>query len=164
MSRIPSLQFSVSATTRLARPGEIEGKDYFFLTKDEFQQRVDAGEFVEWEELYGDYYGTLRSETERALDQGRHLLFDVDVKGGLSIRKNYPEALLIFIRPLNMSVLQERLRNRRTESDAALARRLERVPMELAQGALFDYQVVNDELSHAVREVQEIVERHMFQS
>ena len=164
MSRIPLLQFSVSATTRPARPGEVEGKDYFFLTKHEFRRRVDAGGFVEWEELYGDFYGTLRRETDLALQQGRHLLFDVDVRGGLSIRRNYPEALLIFIRPLNMSVLQERLRNRRTESDTTLARRLERVPMELEQGELFDYQVVNDQLAQAVQEVQKIVEHHLFHS
>jgi guanylate kinase len=164
MNRIPSLQFSVSATTRPARPGEVDGSDYFFLTRDEFRRRVDAGEFVEWEELYGDYYGTLRSETDRALHQGRHLLFDVDVKGGLSIRRSYPEAILIFLRPVNVHVLEERLRNRHTENDVAMTRRLERVPMELEQGDLFDYQVVNDQLPQAVAEVQKIIEHHLSHS
>lgn len=161
MKRNPSLGFSVSATTRTKRVGEVEGKDYFFLTKEEFRRRVDAGEFVEWEELYGDYYGTLKSEVDRALGAGRHLLFDVDVKGGLSIKKHYPDALMIFIRPPSFEVLKDRLLKRQTEDDVTLKRRLDRVPMELEMGNRFDRQVMNDELDRAIREVQNLVEQHL---
>ena len=99
LKRFPALSFSVSATTRPVRPGEADGVDYFFLTQEEFRRRVATGEFVEWEEIYGNLYGTLKQEIQRAGDEGRALLFDVDVKGALSIKKHFPNALLIFISP-----------------------------------------------------------------
>ena len=157
----PTLEFSVSATTRPARDGEQEGRDYFFLTKEEFRRRIEEGDFVEWEEIYGNYYGTLRQEVDRALDGGRHILFDIDVKGGLSIRKRYPDSLLIFIRPPDLQVLRERLRNRKTENDAAVSQRMERVPLEMQLGAAFDYQVVNDNLPRAIAEVNGVVSRYL---
>ncbi len=160
----PSLSFSVSATTRAMRAGETEGKDYFFLTKDEFLRRVDVGDFVEWETIYGNYYGTLKAEVDRALSGGRHLLFDIDVKGGLSIKRRYPEALMVFIRPPSLEILQQRLQGRNTENPTTLARRLERVPMELELGNAFEHQIVNDELSRAIGEVQRIVQRHLQES
>jgi guanylate kinase len=163
MNRNPSLGFSVSATTRSKRVGEIDGKDYFFLTREEFRRKIDAGEFVEWEEMYGDHYGTLKSEVDRAMREGRHLLFDLDVKGGLSIKRYYPEALLIFIRPPSVETLKDRLVKRQTEDSAALKRRLDRVPMELELGNTFDVQVVNDDLDRAIREVQSVIERHFIQ-
>jgi guanylate kinase len=159
----PSLGFSVSATTRKRRAGEVEGRDYYFLSKDDFKRRVAAGEFVEWEEMYGNYYGTLRSEVDRAVHNGQDLLFDVDVKGGLSIKKQYPSALLIFVPPPGIDVLKERLMKRKTEDAAALAKRLERVPMELELGKSFDRHVINDELPRAVAEVQNIVQSFLNQ-
>ena len=164
LRRNTTLRFSVSATTRPMRIGEREGKDYFFLAPDEFRRRVAAGEFVEWEEIYGNYYGTLQCEVDAAIVQGRHLLFDVDVKGALSIKCKYQQALLIFISPPSAAVLEERLRARLTEDATMLARRLERVPMELAQAPQFDRCVVNDVLERAVTEVQEIVEQHLQKS
>jgi guanylate kinase len=161
LRRNPSFRFSVSATTRPRRPGETDGKDYYFLTKEEFRRRVDAGEFVEWEEIYGEYYGTLRSEIDRARDIGESMLFDIDVKGALSIKKQYPEAVLIFIRPPSVDVLVERLRKRHTEDEETLERRLARVPMEMEEGKAFDVEVVNDNLSRAVEDVQSIVENTM---
>ena len=161
MKRIPSLVFSVSATTRSKRAGEIEGRDYYFLTKEEFQRRVRAGGFVEFEEVFGNYYGTLKQEVEKALQTGRHVVFDIDVKGGLSIKRQYPEALLIFIRPPSLSVLRERLVKRGTEDDETLLKRLDRVPMELEKGKEFDYQVVNDVLERAVDEAQKIVTTYL---
>jgi guanylate kinase len=160
MKRFPSLGFSVSATTRGKRPDEIDGRDYYFLTKDEFKRRVDAGEFVEWEELYGDFYGTLKIEVDRAIEKGNDLLFDVDVKGGLSIKAHYPAAFLIFIRPPSVDTLKDRLQKRRTESADALEKRLARVKMELELGKKFDHQVVNDELERAIGEVEELIEQH----
>jgi len=160
LKRYPSLGFSVSATTRAKRLDEVDGRDYFFLTESEFKKRVAAGEFVEWEEMYGNLYGTLKTEVDRALCSGRDLLFDLDVKGGLSIKKQYPQALLIFIRPPSTETLKERLLKRQTEDEETLRRRLARAQMELELGNAFDYQVVNDELDRAIREVQNVIEQH----
>ena len=160
LKRYPSLGFSVSATTRAKRLDEVDGRDYFFLTESEFKKRVAAGEFVEWEEMYGNLYGTLKTEVDRALSSGRDLLFDLDVKGGLSIKKQYPQALLIFIRPPSTETLKERLLKRQTEDEETLRRRLARAQMELELGNAFDYQVVNDELDRAIREVQNVIEQH----
>jgi len=161
MKRNPSLVFSVSATTRPKRPGEVDGRDYHFLTKAEFKRRVENGKFVEWEEVFGNDYGTLKQEVDRALQTGRHVVFDIDVKGGLSIKRQYPEALLIFIRPPSINVLKERLLKRGTENDATLLRRLDRVSMELEKGRAFDHEVVNDVLNQAVDEVQKIVKTYL---
>ena len=158
----PSLGFSISATTRKKRDGETDGGDYFFLSEDEFKRRIAAGEFVEWEEVYpGKFYGTLKSEVERLLAAGQDLLFDVDVKGGLSIHKQHPEACLIFIRPPSIEKLKDRLAGRKTESDETIARRLERAPLELELGRQYRYQVVNDVLQKAIDEVQKIVSNHL---
>jgi guanylate kinase len=157
----PSLRFSVSATTRQKREGEREGEDYYFLTREEFRSRVDRGEFVEWEELFGNYYGTLKSELDNALTNGRHLLFDVDVKGGISIKKVYPSALMIFIRTPNEEILRDRLLNRRTETTEVLAMRLKRVSMELEMGSAYEHQIVNDDLPTAVREVDTIIRKYL---
>lgn len=157
----PKIRFSISATTRPRREGEREGEDYFFLTHAEFRKRVDAGEFVEWEELFGNYYGTLRSELDRAIKENRNLLFDVDVKGGLSIQKAYPSALMIFIRTPGVEVLKQRLEKRKTETEAVLSMRLDRVPMELTMGEGYRHQVVNDDLATAVREVHAIIQKYL---
>lgn len=161
MKRNPSLGFSVSATTRPMRPGEREGKDYFFLSREEFQDLVEQDAFVEWEEIYGDSYGTLKREIDRALARGEHMLFDVDVKGALSIKRRYPDALLIFIQPPDMEVLKQRLMGRKTEDQIALARRLERVPMELEKAEEFNHRIVNDDLERAIAKVQQIVEHYL---
>ena len=164
LERTPHTRFSVSATTRPKRDTEREGIDYFFLTKEEFLRRVEAGEFAEWEEIYGEYYGTLRSEIDRALAMGERILFDVDVKGGLSIKRLYPEALLVFIEPPSLDILRERLRNRKTEDPETLRRRLARVPMEMELGKSFDHQVVNDRLDRAIGEVEQIVQQYLMTS
>jgi len=162
LRRHPEMKFSVSATTRTQRKGEIDGKDYFFLTKDEFEQRIKRGELVEWEHIYSDYYGTLKSEVDRALSTSTSMLFDIDVKGALSVKKKYPEeAILIFIQPPSFEILRQRLANRKTESEDVVRRRMERVPMELEKGKEFDHRVVNDNLQTAVDEVEEIISRAM---
>ena len=161
LSRNPNLKLSVSATTRPKRAGEVDGKDYFFLTQEGFKRRLEAGDFVEWEEMYGDYYGTLKSEVDCALTGGQSVVFDVDVKGGLSIKKHFPGALLIFIRPPSVEALKARLVNRKTENPVTLRRRLDRVSMEMDLGKKFDHEVVNDDLDRAVHEVQSLVEQHI---
>lgn len=155
LKRHPEFVFSVSATTRKQRNGEVEGRDYFFLTKEVFEEKIRCGDLVEWEQIYGDYYGSLKDQIDRALKSGRSIVFDIDVKGALSIKKKYRDsAVLIFIRPPSVEVLAERLKNRRTEDPEAFRRRLKRVPMELERGNEFDYVVVNDDIDKAVEDVE----------
>jgi len=158
LRRHPELIFSVSATTRPKREYEVDGIDYHFLTRDAFGKLVEGKELVEYEELFGQFYGTLRSEVDAGLSAGKSMLFDVDVKGALSIKKLYDRtAVLIFVKPPDTDSLVARLQNRRTEDPNALARRMERVPMEMEQARHFDHQVVNDVLERAVAEVDGIV-------
>ncbi len=162
LAKYPSLLFSVSATTRPIRSGETEGRDYFFLPREEFERQITAGQLVEWEEIYGNLYGTLKSEVDKALSAGKTMLFDIDVKGAISIKRHYPsDAVLIFVKPPSFEVLRSRLLNRKTEDEATIKRRLDRVPMELETGNQFDYQVVNNDLQTAVREVEQIVAKQL---
>jgi guanylate kinase len=161
LAKYPSMLFSVSATTRPKRDVEIEGKDYFFLPRAEFERRIAAGELVEWEEIYGNLYGTLKAEVDKALTSGKTMLFDIDVKGGLSIKRMYPhDSVIIFIKPPSIEILRERLRNRKTEDDATFKRRMDRVAMELGMASQFDYQVVNDNLEQVIAEVDKLVIEH----
>ena len=161
LGKYPEMLFSVSATTRPQRDGEVHGKDYFFLTKDEFKERIRIGDLIEWEEIYGNYYGTLKSEVDKALLQGSVMLFDVDVKGALSIRRHFQsDSVLIFIKPPSIEELRKRLESRKTENSDMLKRRMERVPIELEKGKEFNYQIVNDNLQKAIDEVDEIVRKH----
>jgi guanylate kinase len=166
LQRFPTMAFSVSATTRPRRQGEVDGKDYFFLTKEEFEEKIRRGELVEWErypnETHGQYYGTLKSEVDRALTTGRLMLFDVDVKGALSIKRLYGnDAVLIFIEPPSMEILSQRLLGRRTEDEVTVQQRLNRVPMEMELGRMFEYHVVNDKLEDAIAAVAAIIDKHM---
>jgi guanylate kinase len=162
LEKYPSMLFSVSATTRPRRHGEVEGKDYFFLTREDFERRIERGELVEWEEIYGNLYGTLKVEVDRALEHGRVMLFDIDVKGALAIKRIYSDdAVLIFIKAPSVEALFERLRNRKTEDEATLRTRMERVPMELEQGARFDEQVINERLDDAIADVERIINKHL---
>lgn len=158
LAKHPSMLFSVSATTRPKRETEIDRKDYFFLPRDEFERRIQAGELVEWEEIYGNLYGTLKSEVENALGSGKSMLFDIDVKGGLSIKRKYPDdSLLIFIKPPSIEVLEARLRNRKTEDEETFKRRMARVTMEIGMAPQFDHQVVNDDLQVAIDKVDTLI-------
>jgi guanylate kinase len=161
LAKYPSFLFSVSATTRPKRESEIDGSDYFFLQRQEFERRVNTGQLVEWEEIYGNLYGTLRSEVDKALSVGKVMLFDIDVKGGLSIKRAYPDdSVLIFIRPPSIEILEARLRGRRTEDEVTFRRRMDRVAMEMSLAATFDYQVINDDLQAAIAEVDRLVVAH----
>jgi guanylate kinase len=158
LAKHPPMLFSVSATTRPKRETEVEGRDYFFLRRQDFERRIAAGELVEWEEIYGNLYGTLKAEVEKALTTGRTMLFDIDVKGGLSIKRMYPDdATIVFIKPPSIEALRDRLLNRKTEDEATFKRRMDRVAMELGMASQFDYQVVNDNLEDAIAEVDKLV-------
>ncbi len=159
LKQYPSFGFSVSATTRGKRPGEIDGKDYYFLSKEEFEKRINRGDLVEHEEIYSNYYGTLKSEIERALENGRDIVFDVDVNGGLSIKARFPEAVIIFVKPPSLETLRRRLEGRGSETKEQIECRMERVEMELEKGEQYDYIIVNDELKRALGEVFDIIEK-----
>jgi guanylate kinase len=159
LGRYPrDLVYSVSATTRSRRAHEAEGRDYFFLGREEFQRRVDAGEFVEHAEVHGELYGTLKSQTEAVLRSGRNVLLDIDVQGGRSVRRIYPDGVYIFVLPPSLADLEERLRARGTDSEERIKLRLENARREIEIAREYDYAVVNDDLEDATRKVLAIIE------
>lgn len=153
------LAFSVSATSRSMRPNEVDGKDYYFLSADEFRSRIAADDFLEWEEVYeNQFYGTLRSEIDRIHAEGKHVVFDVDVVGGLNIKKQFgDDALAIFVQPPSLEELERRLRSRSTESEESLSKRVGKAADELEYANKFDVILVNDELEAAKREAEKLV-------
>ncbi|MFO8029064.1 MAG: guanylate kinase [Cyclonatronaceae bacterium] len=163
MDEFPDIRFSVSATTRPPRPHEVHGKDYFFLSPKQFQQAIDRGQFLEWEEFYGGKrYGSLISEVEKELEKGYFVLFDIEVKGALNVKSHYgDDALAIFIRPPSDAVLVERLKTRGTENDESLQLRLERARMELSYADRFDHVIVNDDLDRCYDELRGLVTSFM---
>jgi guanylate kinase len=156
----PDWGFSVSATTRPPRPGEVDGREYYFLSREEFRRRVGAGEFLEHEDVHGEDYGTLIAPTRERLERGETVIFDLDVKGALSIKAYFPEALSIFLLPPSREVLQQRLKDRKTETPELVERRLARADMELALAPRFDVQIVNDDLSKTVAETEQAIIRY----
>lgn len=158
LERRSDVGYSVSATTRAARPGEQHGKDYTFLTPEEFERRVQAEEFVEWASYNGQRYGTLKHEVERVFLTGRHVVLDIEVAGARQVRAQYPSAVLVFVLPPTGEVLATRLRARRTEPVTALQRRLAIARDELAAVPEYDYVVVNDDLERAIIEVSTIID------
>ncbi len=161
LARVPGLAFSISACSRPKRPGERDGVDYYFLSPDAFRRKIKDNAFLEWEEVYpGSYYGTLRSEVERIWQQGKHVVFDVDVAGGLNIKSQYPErSLAVFIRPPSLEALRERLTNRGTETEESLRKRLGKAEEELSCANQFDHVLVNDVLENAIDEACELVKK-----
>jgi guanylate kinase len=158
LATFPKLRFSVSATTRTMRPGEQHARDYFFLSREEFAERLRHEDLIEYEEIFGNYYGTLRSVVEQAMARGEFLVFDVDVKGALSLRKAFPnDTLLLFIAPPNLEVLADRLRNRHTETDEQVALRLSRAEMEMSLRDQFDDVIVNDDLQRTLQRAEVLV-------
>lgn len=159
LEKFDFLGFSISATTRAKRKHEKHGRDYYFLSVNEFKQLRRRRKFVEWEEVYeNQYYGTLKSEVERIWEEGNHIIFDVDVKGAKDIKKKYPEeTLAIFIKPPSVEELWQRLRNRKTEDEASLKKRFARSKRELRYEKKFDKVLVNDKLDLALKEAEEMV-------
>lgn len=163
MEKYPQIKFSVSVTTRPPRDYEIDGVHYFFIDKPTFIKKIQKNELVEWQEVYnknGHLYGTLRSFVEDALTRGKILLIDIDIKGGLNVKAQYPEdTVSIFIRPPSKEALLERLKRRGTDSPEQIQIRLERMPEEVALGEHFDEQIINDDLDEATRQMIAIVEK-----
>ncbi|MEX2592473.1 MAG: guanylate kinase [Anditalea sp.] len=156
----PKLGFSISACTRDKRGrAEKNGKDYYFLTPEEFKNKIDQDAFVEWEEVYeGNFYGTLKEEIQRIWDEGRHVIFDVDVKGGLNLKKYFGDkALAIFVKVPSLDVLNSRLKDRGTESDESLSRRLYKAKFEMTFENKFDVSLINDNIENSYAEAEKLV-------
>lgn len=154
-----NLEFSISATSREKRDTEIDGKDYYFLSASEFKDKIKKEEFLEWEEVYRDnFYGTLKSEVERIWANGKHVIFDIDVSGGLRIKRKFPDqTIAIFIKPPSIDELKIRLKKRQTESDSKINMRVAKASAELATAPLFDFIIENDNLDKALNEATNLV-------
>lgn len=159
LSTFPSLAFSISATSRNIRKGEVDGKDYFFMSDEAFRQKIDAGDLLEWEEVYkGSYYGTLKSEVNRLLQDGRDVVFDVDVVGGLNIKNEFgTRALSVFVSPPSLQALEDRLKCRDTDSSETINKRIEKAELEMSFADKFDYILLNDNLDTARETIVKIV-------
>ncbi len=157
------LAFSVSATSRAQRGNEVNGQDYYFLTPEDFLKRAQMGEFVEWEEVYKDqYYGTLKSEIERIWAEGKNVIFDVDVQGGMNLKKIFGDnALSVFVQPPSIEVLTFRLRNRSTESPEKIAMRVNKASVEMKFAEKFDVQLLNDDLSKSLTEAESLLNQFL---
>ncbi len=157
LSEFKELVFSVSATTREKRKNEKDGVDYFFISEEEFKEKINKNEFIEWEKFYDYYYGTLKSYVNEMFERGKAVVFELDVKGALNLKKHYPQAVLIFIKPPSVEAIKERLKRRNTESAEDYRKRIERAAMELKYQDKFDYIVENDNLENAKEKVKNIV-------
>jgi guanylate kinase len=157
LNRYENLVASVSATTRPQRYREVDGRDYFFLTDDAFRKEIAAGNFLEYEEVHGFYYGTPKKAVDEIVDKGNSVLFDIDVKGALSIKRQYPDALLIFIKVSSEEELRRRLSRRKSEPPESIEKRLQRLPFEYSHAERFDYILVNENLNKTVAEVEKLI-------
>ncbi len=157
LRRNPSFRLSISCTTRGKRDGEVDGVNYFFLNKDEFQNCINNNEFLEWEEFSGNFYGTKREFVEKCLENDENLILEIDTKGALQVKSLMDNAVLIFIAPPSIEELEKRLRGRHTETEEAIQRRLNSIKLEIENSKQFDYIVVNDTVENAVKELEKII-------
>ena len=155
---------SVSATTRKPREGEIHGKDYYFHSRDEFQQMIQNGELIEWAEYVGNYYGTPRKYVEEQLDAGKDVLLEIEMQGGMLVKEQFPDALLIFVSPPSADILKQRLTGIGTESPEEIEKRLLRAVEEVKYMKEYDYIIVNDELQDAVEKVNDLIKYDHYKS
>lgn len=165
LEQYPQLSFSISATTRAKREMEVDGRDYYFISVPEFQKRIENEAFLEWQEVYkGQYYGSLKSEVDRLCGEGKVVLFDVDVLGGLNIKKYYKdEALAIFVQPPTLETLKERLIGRGTETPESLKKRLDKAEYEMSFAPQFDVILINDQLEDARNEATRLIRDFLCQ-
>ncbi len=157
LKRNPKYKLSVSSTTRKKRPGEKEGENYYYISKEEFETGITNGEFIEWAEFSGNYYGTRKSTIEDALSRGENLILEIETQGGQQIKKLLPDSVLIFIAPPSFEELKKRLEGRKTEDEATIQKRLSQVEREKESSKEYDYIVVNDEIEKAVKRIEEII-------
>ena len=164
LEKYKELDFSVSAATRAKRDYEEDGKDYYFMSIDDFRDKVSQGQFIEWEEVYKDqFYGTLESEIERIWSLGKHIIFDIDVKGAQNLKSVYGAGCMsVFVRPPSVEVLADRLKNRNTETEESLQKRIQKVKREMGEENSFDVVLVNDVLEITLKEADHIVETFLY--
>lgn len=154
LSRHPELNYSISATTRPPRPGEMDGKDYYFISRDKFQRLIEKGEFLEWAEFAGNLYGTPRKPVIDLMESGKSVLLEIELEGARQIRATFPELLSIFILPPTFNELEKRIRGRKKDSEDAISRRLKRAKEEINSASEFDLQIVNDDLETAIHDIE----------
>ncbi|MEO2065726.1 MAG: guanylate kinase [Desulfurobacteriaceae bacterium] len=157
LKEFPNMEFSISFTTRKPRPGEVNGKDYWFISREEFLRRIEEGDFLEWAEVYGNLYGTSKSQVLKALNEGKDVLLDIDTQGALQVKENFPEAVLIFILPPSLEELERRLKNRGTDPEEVIEKRLKVAREEIKRAKFYDYIVVNDVLEVAYNKLKSII-------
>ena len=157
------LEFSISATSREPRSNEVDGEDYYFISAKDFKQKIKSEEFLEWEEVYmNNFYGTLKTEVERIWALEKHVIFDIDVRGGLRIKEKFPEeTLAVFVKPPDINELLRRLKNRGEESDEKIASRIAKAPIELATAPMFDKIIKNYDLNVALQEAEDLVDEFL---
>ncbi len=158
--RVSCLGLTVSATTRSPRPGETDGTSYYFMSDEEFERHVEAGDFLEWAWVHEHRYGTLRQEVERVVGEGSSVILEIDVQGGINVRKAIPDAVLVFIEPPSMEELERRLRGRGTEDEASIETRLANARGEMAYADSYDVRIVNDDLERACLELQNVIDTY----
>jgi guanylate kinase len=163
LKRNPALRFSVSYTTRNRREGEAGGRDYFFVDRGDFEKMAREGRFVEWAPVHGELYGTERRQIDECLAEGKVLLLDVDVQGAMSVMREFPEAVTIFIEPPSLDELERRLRRRGTESDESIRLRLINAKRELEYRKYFQYIVINDQLDESIKQIEDIIKTASFE-
>jgi len=160
LSKLANLKSSVSATTRAKRPGEIEGVDYHFFSSEKFESEIAKGGFIEWASVHGNFYGTPRSNIEKAEKSKSDLLLEIDVQGARTIRANFEDAVLVFIMPPSLQILEERLRGRDSDAHDVIKRRLEEAPKEMQEILTYDYAIVNNNIDESVDFLKSIICSH----
>lgn len=158
--RVSNLKFSVSCTTRKPRPGEKNGREYYFISEPEFKRRIKHKEFAEWARVHGGYYGTPKSYLEKSIRSGKDILLDIDVVGAMSIKKHFPEAVMIFIKPPTFTELKRRIMSRGTETPRSLRIRLSNAKKEMKYEKKYEHIIVNDKVAEAVKELEAVVNCH----
>ena len=153
------IPLSISATTRKPRNGEVDGKDYFFLTKDEFEEKIRKDEFYEYANVHGNYYGTLKEVVESSLSKGENVILEIDVQGALIVKSKRKDAVLVFFRTENMNILEERLRKRKTDSEEVIQTRLENALEELKYESDYDYIIINEDIEKSCQELIDIINK-----
>ncbi len=157
LNKNQNFMLSISCTTRAPREGEVDGVNYFFMTKDDFKNCIENDKFLEWAEFAGNFYGTKKKYINQCLQEGKNIILEIDTQGALQVKKKMPEAVLIFICPPSLQTLENRLRGRHTEDEETIQKRLNAVKKELKRAEYFDYRIVNDDVGRAVLEIEKII-------
>ena len=158
LNKYNNINYSVSATTRKPRPEEVDGEDYFFISREEFIEKKDKGKFIEWAKVHDNFYGTPKDYVNQCLENGEDIILEIDIQGARQVKRNYPSAVFIFLVPPSLMELEKRLNKRGSEKDSTKELRLKNAKTEIKEQIHYDYKVINDDLHTAVKRLQEIIE------